>query len=59
MIGRRIAHYVVTAEIGSGGMGTVDRAEDTRLNRRDPLLARALEDSRFDELRSFAATVSS
>src|SRR5262245_46688228 len=33
MIGRQIAHYRVAAEIGAGGMGTVYRAEDTRLGR--------------------------
>jgi serine/threonine protein kinase len=33
MIGRTIAHYRITAVIGSGGMGQVYRATDTRLNR--------------------------
>ncbi len=30
MIGRQLSHYRIVAELGSGGMGTVYRAEDTR-----------------------------
>ncbi len=33
MIGKRIAHYEVTAKIGEGGMGEVHRARDTKLDR--------------------------
>src|ERR1022692_5341716 len=31
--GRRLGHYEIQARLGSGGMGTVYRALDTRLNR--------------------------
>jgi tetratricopeptide (TPR) repeat protein len=33
LVGRTVSHYLVTARIGSGGMGLVYRAEDRRLNR--------------------------
>jgi len=33
MIGRKIAHYEITAKIGAGGMGEVFRATDTKLGR--------------------------
>src|SRR6185369_6085690 len=34
MIGTKLAHYEITSHIGSGGMGDVYRATDTKLGRR-------------------------
>ena len=41
MIGRPLKHYVIEAPLGKGGMGTVYRARDTRLQR--PVAIKVLE----------------
>ena len=42
MIGKRLAHYDITAKLGEGGMGEVYRAKDTKLKEADTVKSRVL-----------------
>ena len=51
MIGRTVGHYRVLSELGSGGMGTVYLAEDTKLGRKVALKVLPAEMARDPERR--------
>ena len=63
MVGQRLAHYVINEHLGSGGMGDVYRARDTKLDRsvalkflRDDLAADSGRIARFQrEAKALAA----
>ena len=52
MVGEVISHYRIVEELGSGGMGTVYKAEDTRLKRAVALKFLASEQFRDKEVKA-------
>ena len=47
MIGSKVAHYEIKSHIGSGGMGEVYQATDTRLGRSVAIKIRATVKPRY------------
>src|SRR5260370_38375518 len=51
MVGTRLAHYVIEAVLGQGGMGTVYRARDTQLDRVVAIKVLLVSDAAYRRLR--------
>ncbi len=52
MIGKQLGHYQITQQIGTGGLGEVYRATDTKLNRDVALKILGQPDDSVDDVAS-------